>query len=315
MWIKSTTSDHKQQGENKLSSTDTSSNFKNLLEGEMSLDQLFDPLDITPNVDKEAAGSGCRVSYDSNHNKRQILGTDGKEVVTSTGHGVCEIPNETNKTAQNDRLLEASTCYVPSPGEISDGLTVIAKHALPNEVTSLETLDLEPDIIYSPSSSCACDFKLTEMISDSFEPLVKTVETEDCKSIPEKNVASKKCTELITEKDRQASFCPVTMKLTIESIQRLLEVAGRESKGTFRSWQPFGVVGLHTCGDLASTSLRVFAQVPSARLVCVVGCCYHHITEIHEKGKVIIFMCILHCVHQYWAGMTIVVLYDIKCKV
>ena len=43
--------------------------------------------------------------------------------------------------------------------------------------------------------------------------------------------------------------------------------------------QPIGLVGLHTCGDLACIVLRQFVQEPAIQSVCLVGCCYHHITE------------------------------------
>jgi len=41
----------------------------------------------------------------------------------------------------------------------------------------------------------------------------------------------------------------------------------------------FGLIGLHTCGDLAPTSLRTFLSSPGARFLCNVGCCYNHLTE------------------------------------
>ena len=107
------------------------------------------------------------------------------------------------------------------------------------------------------------------------------------KSPLEKQISPKKLTNEITVdtrvEDRQADFCPVTMKLTNDSICHLLEAAERDSRGVFQSWLPCGVVGLHTCGELASTILEFFSQVPSARVVCVVGCCYHHITEVDEE--------------------------------
>ena len=39
-----------------------------------------------------------------------------------------------------------------------------------------------------------------------------------------------------------------------------------------------GIVGLHTCGDLAPTSIRTFLHTERARLLCNVGCCYNHLT-------------------------------------
>ena len=42
---------------------------------------------------------------------------------------------------------------------------------------------------------------------------------------------------------------------------------------------PSILIGLHTCGDLAGTGLRQFIDNDTLRAVCIVGCCYHHITE------------------------------------
>lgn len=42
------------------------------------------------------------------------------------------------------------------------------------------------------------------------------------------------------------------------------------------------VVGLHTCGDLASSTLRIFITKPEIKAVCSVGCCYHLLSEEFE---------------------------------
>ncbi|XP_033881045.2 methyltransferase-like protein 25 [Acipenser ruthenus] len=39
------------------------------------------------------------------------------------------------------------------------------------------------------------------------------------------------------------------------------------------------MVGLHTCGDLASSTLRIFTAKPELKAVCSVGCCYHLLSE------------------------------------
>eukprot|EP00092_Neocalanus_flemingeri_P028451 GFUD01030893.1.p1 GENE.GFUD01030893.1~~GFUD01030893.1.p1 ORF type:complete len:480 (+),score=169.01 GFUD01030893.1:127-1566(+) len=41
----------------------------------------------------------------------------------------------------------------------------------------------------------------------------------------------------------------------------------------------FGLIGLHTCGNLAPTSLRTFLSSPGAKFLCNVGCCYNHLTQ------------------------------------
>jgi len=40
-----------------------------------------------------------------------------------------------------------------------------------------------------------------------------------------------------------------------------------------------GLIGLHTCGNLAPDSLRIFLTIPDMQFVCNVGCCYHHLHE------------------------------------
>ncbi|XP_044133163.1 methyltransferase-like protein 25 [Bufo gargarizans] len=39
------------------------------------------------------------------------------------------------------------------------------------------------------------------------------------------------------------------------------------------------MVGLHTCGDLAPNTLRIFISKPEIKAVCSVGCCYHFLSE------------------------------------
>lgn len=39
------------------------------------------------------------------------------------------------------------------------------------------------------------------------------------------------------------------------------------------------LVGLHTCGDLAPMALRIFVSEPSVKVVCIVGCCYHLVSQ------------------------------------
>ncbi|XP_051062358.1 probable methyltransferase-like protein 25 isoform X2 [Phodopus roborovskii] len=43
------------------------------------------------------------------------------------------------------------------------------------------------------------------------------------------------------------------------------------------------MVGLHTCGDLASNTLRIFASKSEVKGVCSVGCCYHLLSEEFEN--------------------------------
>jgi hypothetical protein len=43
----------------------------------------------------------------------------------------------------------------------------------------------------------------------------------------------------------------------------------------------FGLVGLHTCGNLGVASLRLFISNENAKFMCNVPCCYHLLDENH----------------------------------
>lgn len=45
------------------------------------------------------------------------------------------------------------------------------------------------------------------------------------------------------------------------------------------------IVGLHTCGDLAANTLRIFTAKPEIKAVCSVGCCYHLLSEQFENQE------------------------------
>ena len=83
----------------------------------------------------------------------------------------------------------------------------------------------------------------------------------------------------LSQEDPHKSYCPLTLELRINTVDELLKQVQELSDGKFDPHKPFCITGLHTCGDLAANVLRLFLQSPAARAVCVVGCCYHHISE------------------------------------
>lgn len=65
-------------------------------------------------------------------------------------------------------------------------------------------------------------------------------------------------------------------------IQPLIE----ECCETFQqSFQSSGLVGLHTCGNLAATSMRIFSNSPQIPFLCNVGCCYHLLSEVFHGNN------------------------------
>ena len=64
----------------------------------------------------------------------------------------------------------------------------------------------------------------------------------------------------------------------------LLERVEVDTCGTFSAQRSTCIVGLHTCGNLGGVALRLFLRQPQLNAVCVVGCCYHLLTEEVSAG-------------------------------
>lgn len=79
-------------------------------------------------------------------------------------------------------------------------------------------------------------------------------------------------------RDRGAKNCGTSssINITIDLHSRLSSVP---SLSTFFSLQDAVMVGLHTCGDLAPSTLRMFVAKRELAAVCSVGCCYHLLSE------------------------------------
>ncbi|XP_070709930.1 probable methyltransferase-like protein 25 [Pempheris klunzingeri] len=64
-------------------------------------------------------------------------------------------------------------------------------------------------------------------------------------------------------------FSPLTSYITAET----------ELRELIDELEDAVLVGLHTCGDLAPSTLRMFVAKPELAAVCSVGCCYHLLSE------------------------------------
>ena len=87
---------------------------------------------------------------------------------------------------------------------------------------------------------------------------------------------------------KAVSYIPVTETVTFSAdsdCTDLLKVAEKCSNGRFSSYSPTYLVGLHACGDLTPTALRLYHKLPTVQALCIVGCCYQHVTEGCEDGE------------------------------
>lgn len=74
------------------------------------------------------------------------------------------------------------------------------------------------------------------------------------------------------------SYTPLTCCLDSQS-DSILDLIKNDGIRWFNVHESTALVGLHTCGDLASVIMRQFVKYDSLKVLCLVGCCYHHVTE------------------------------------
>ncbi|XP_041637315.1 methyltransferase-like protein 25 [Cheilinus undulatus] len=70
-------------------------------------------------------------------------------------------------------------------------------------------------------------------------------------------------------------FSPLTSYVTAET----------ELRELINELEDAVVVGLHTCGDLAPSTLRMFVAKAELAAVCGVGCCYHLLSEEFDPAR------------------------------
>ncbi|NXO25251.1 MET25 protein, partial [Cisticola juncidis] len=108
---------------------------------------------------------------------------------------------------------------------------------------------------------------------------------EDFSSSREKEKVLRKMTSLKTKARKSSEsnlYFPLTSCITAET----------ELNGIITDLEDCMVVGLHTCGDLAANTLRIFTAKPEIKAVCSVGCCYHLLSEQFENQE--------ECHNQVW---------------
>uniref|UniRef100_A0A8D2AQC6 Methyltransferase like 25 n=1 Tax=Sciurus vulgaris TaxID=55149 RepID=A0A8D2AQC6_SCIVU len=93
-------------------------------------------------------------------------------------------------------------------------------------------------------------------------------------------IRNREITEADKERRKMASksnesniYSPLTSFITADS----------ELHDIIKDLEECLMVGLHTCGDLASNTLRIFTSNSEIKGVCSVGCCYHLLSEEFEN--------------------------------
>ncbi|NXG51264.1 MET25 protein, partial [Psilopogon haemacephalus] len=100
----------------------------------------------------------------------------------------------------------------------------------------------------------------------------------NCEELCEEEKAQRKLESLKAKADKSGEsnlYLPVTSCITAET----------EINDIITDLEDCMMVGLHTCGDLAANTLRIFTAKPEIKAVCSVGCCYHLLSEQFENQE------------------------------
>ncbi|KAM5174062.1 putative methyltransferase-like protein 25 isoform 1-T1 [Callospermophilus lateralis] len=104
---------------------------------------------------------------------------------------------------------------------------------------------------------------------------INAVETNSSSQILNREIseANKERRKLASKSNESNIYSPLTSFITADS----------ELHDIIKDLEECLMVGLHTCGDLASNTLRIFASNSEIKGVCSVGCCYHLLSEEFEN--------------------------------
>lgn len=89
-------------------------------------------------------------------------------------------------------------------------------------------------------------------------------------------------------KKRQAKFHPGSMSrvryicanVDVKSASEIEHYLNDSSESTKKL---FCLIGLHACGDLGVNACKLFASIPTAKMLVVLSCCYHKLELCDDK--------------------------------
>ncbi|NXT84907.1 MET25 protein, partial [Zapornia atra] len=177
------------------------------------------------------------------------------------------------KLLNNDSSLQSQDQVTVQDLAPSCAFTEIA----PSETSKQTDIDLvaqtQPDESELSEEALAI---LNALPADAVE--VSSSSRGNCGELCEEEKAQRKMASLkikASESSESNLYSPLTSCITSET----------ELGDIITDLEDCVMVGLHTCGDLAANTLRIFTAKPEIKAVCSVGCCYHLLSEQFEKQE------------------------------
>uniref|UniRef100_A0A8I3WSL8 Methyltransferase like 25 n=1 Tax=Callithrix jacchus TaxID=9483 RepID=A0A8I3WSL8_CALJA len=149
----------------------------------------------------------------------------------------------------------------------SDFLPDFSGSVISNIRNQMETLHSQP---HQEENLCFENvFPLIDLLP------INAIEPTSSQQIPNRETSEvNKERRKMTSKSRESNiYLPLTSFITADS----------ELHDIIEDLEDCLIVGLHTCGDLAPNTLRIFTSNSEIKGVCSVGCCYHLLSEEFEN--------------------------------
>uniref|UniRef100_A0A8C2MCK1 Methyltransferase domain-containing protein n=1 Tax=Cricetulus griseus TaxID=10029 RepID=A0A8C2MCK1_CRIGR len=135
--------------------------------------------------------------------------------------------------------------------------------AIRKQLGDLHAQPLEEEKLYFENTFSLMDF----LPIDAIEPTSSQVHNTEISEV------RKQRRNMATKPSDSSIYSPLTSFITADS----------ELHDIIKDLEDCLMVGLHTCGDLAPNTLRIFASKSEVKGVCSVGCCYHLLSEEFEN--------------------------------
>uniref|UniRef100_A0A8C5QJQ9 Methyltransferase like 25 n=2 Tax=Leptobrachium leishanense TaxID=445787 RepID=A0A8C5QJQ9_9ANUR len=153
------------------------------------------------------------------------------------------------------------------------GLSISDSKTADDIIVAEDSLETESHKVDCPTQDTADLSKNTFLFSDvlpSGAVELPLMSHNVPKVLSEEEKAQRKAENMKSKKQSESSvYKPLTSYVTADT----------ELRDIIADFKETIMVGLHTCGDLAPNTLRIFTSKPEIKAVCSVGCCYHLLSE------------------------------------
>nr|XP_014426677.2 methyltransferase-like protein 25 [Pelodiscus sinensis] len=180
----------------------------------------------------------------------------------------------------NEKLLSTNSLLSQDQVNTSDSVPLEISGAFTDSAMLKTNKQTEPHLLTQPQSdgnkTCENAFSLLNILpADAVEAVSSSkYNMELCEEEKEQRKMSSIKAKASKSSD-SSIYLPLTSYITAET----------ELHDIITDLEDCIMVGLHTCGDLAPNTLRIFTAKPEIKAVCSVGCCYHLLTEEFENQK------------------------------